>query len=608
MKKLSDFNRRRLPRRKMGGAAAPIFFVLLAVCALAIFYFASFSKGTNDVFEDENQLQPDPELAEKKLAESRSAESEFNSIHEFKKEQITDKDLDLFEKAVNAYRDYLAYAGMTEYNPRYEQIRRRLHDLRADSIRRRTSLMESQAEDLAMQKKYDEAESLFSKACVLENRIAKEFPLASKKNHARITFLDSRARTMRAIPMQIRAKELEAQGEAALNAADWQKAREHFVEALAIERVLWSDYRNVVSIGTSQIPRLNALIATVNSGSDYEQRERFIAEAREAEKAGNWDRAVASWENAQEEQTLLARNYPDSLYADKSVAETIACSLADAAAHADFELLQKCREEIRAGIRAGKLDRVPLLAKQALRTAETIARDWPKNSLVSEDLLKELRYMDLKAPDIASVQHSFFELLLPVPATGTPKEKKSTVKMMKTEVSQALYTFVMPFNPSVRREHNLPVESVDFLEAQEFCHRLSLLVGQKVRLPKRAEFLAAAGTPDADALLGQAWLIENSSGQVHPVAHRAPNAAGFFDLYGNVSEWVLPEPLASDAEPALKNNETYSAGGDAQTPVYAFPKNNFLATNCSEKSRLRGFRVVVENAEDEAPADAARQQ
>ena len=36
-----------------------------------------------------------------------------------------------------------------------------------------------------------------------------------------------------------------------------------------------------------------------------------------------------------------------------------------------------------------------------------------------------------------------------------------------------------------------------------------------------------------------AWYCGNSGFALHPVRRRRPNSFGFFDMYGNVAEWVL---------------------------------------------------------------------
>ena len=39
-----------------------------------------------------------------------------------------------------------------------------------------------------------------------------------------------------------------------------------------------------------------------------------------------------------------------------------------------------------------------------------------------------------------------------------------------------------------------------------------------------------------------AWLKENSDGETHAVATKVPNAFGFYDMVGNVHEWVIESP------------------------------------------------------------------
>lgn len=583
---ISSSLRSREIRGKTGGIRGPLVFLLVAATALGIFYFASLSKGSREEYAEAQEIVPNSAEAEKKLSEARSAETQFNAIHEFKKDQITGEDIDIYEKAVNAYSDYLAYSGAAaSYNPKYEQMRKHLHNLRADFLRKRTAELERQAEELATEKKYEEAERLFSEAANIEFRITKEYPLASKKNHARANALEIRAKTMHAIPLQARAQELESEGEAALNAAQWPKANACLTEALLIEKELWTSYRNVIVSNSTRLLRLQDLIATVNSAPEYERRERSIAEARVAEAQENWSAAADEWKKALNAQKTIIQNFPRSLYAEKTVEKSLETNLHNALARPEFSKLQKDCEEMHADICENKPERVPQIAKQALRRAENIRREWSKSTLVSDDFLQELRYMDLKAPDIAGVQGNLFKLLLPIP--GAPAD----IQMMKTEVSQALYTFIMPFNPSAQKNLEHPVESVDYNDAQEFCRRLSMLLGRAVRLPTQEEFLAAAGPVTPENVIRQAWLIENSSGTVHSSGKLAANAFGFFDLYGNVAEWVSSVKTGADKREQF---EEVIAGGDCQTPSYSFPSDFFKKVVRTEKSRTRGFRVVVE--------------
>jgi len=118
--------------------------------------------------------------------------------------------------------------------------------------------------------------------------------------------------------------------------------------------------------------------------------------------------------------------------------------------------------------------------------------------------------------------------------------------MGKYKVTQEQYAQVMGTNPSRFRGPRLPVETVSWDDAQEFCKKVSEKTGQTVRLPTEAgwEFACRAGTTtvyytgDTEADLGRAaWYGVNSKGTTHPVGQKEPNAWGLYDMHGNVWEW-----------------------------------------------------------------------
>lgn len=121
----------------------------------------------------------------------------------------------------------------------------------------------------------------------------------------------------------------------------------------------------------------------------------------------------------------------------------------------------------------------------------------------------------------------------------------------QTEVTQDLYQAVMGTNPSnFKGAKNLPVEQVSYNDAIEFCKRLSEKTGHTFTLPTEAqwEYAARGGqkAPTEPQLYAGSnnigdvtWFEDNSGEKTHPVASKAPNAIGLYDMTGNVFEWCL---------------------------------------------------------------------
>ena len=116
----------------------------------------------------------------------------------------------------------------------------------------------------------------------------------------------------------------------------------------------------------------------------------------------------------------------------------------------------------------------------------------------------------------------------------------------KTEVTQEQWEAVMGSNPSLFKGKNLPVQRVSWNDCQEFIKKLNLLTGLKFRLPTEAEWeYAARGGNKSRGYkysggddIGQvAWYWDNSSSKTHPVATKAPNELGLYDMSGNAWEW-----------------------------------------------------------------------
>ena len=127
----------------------------------------------------------------------------------------------------------------------------------------------------------------------------------------------------------------------------------------------------------------------------------------------------------------------------------------------------------------------------------------------------------------------------------------------ETEVTQALWYAVMGQKPTTDGDYqwtsskglgdNYPAYYITWDDCQEFIAKLNQLTGLTFRLPTEAEWeYAARGGNKAstqtlysgsNTISDVAWYGGNSSSKAHPVAGKAANALGLYDMSGNLYEW-----------------------------------------------------------------------
>lgn len=141
--------------------------------------------------------------------------------------------------------------------------------------------------------------------------------------------------------------------------------------------------------------------------------------------------------------------------------------------------------------------------------------------------------------------------------------------------------------------------SMSFHSAQAYCAWLSAKTGKTYRLPTEAEWELACGAEPASGMLGEvAWFKENADGKPHPVASKAANANGLYDMRGNVQEWCV----GADGKPVTKGG-SYRDGAESLTAAARAPQTSTWNSSDPQIPKSKwwlsdgpfvGFRIVCE--------------
>ena len=191
--------------------------------------------------------------------------------------------------------------------------------------------------------------------------------------------------------------------------------------------------------------------------------------------------------------------------------------------------------------------------------------------------------------------------------------------MGTTEVTQGQWKAIMGENPSFFEDDDLPVETVTWEQAAEFCRKLSRKEGKTYRLATEAEweYACRAGTttafhtgptitPQQSNYDGTYKYGDGPKGPFRETTTAgntfAPNAWGLHDMHGNVWEWCAdwyaeyPKGNATDPTgPSEGTTRIFRGGCWINFPAVCRSANRAKVPPVSWNFHL-GFRVVRETS------------
>jgi hypothetical protein len=568
--------------RGKSGFRRSIIIVLSILCGIAIlvgFWFLS-QLGPKEV--DYSKLKKELVVSDEVKAlkvQSVEMEAQFEEVLALR--DAEPGDVELLKRALDLQNEYLSSIPGFDSDAvkRRDNLRKRYQDFAASSLMEHSQQLEAEAEELLESNDYENARTKYLEAYADQKKINEEFPLSSAYNISRATRMERQARYLIAEPLYLRSLDMEKAADEFIVARDWASAEERLLQAMAIQDRLNRDFRGTTQSSASRLEQLRVKLVGIRSGQSHLEVERIsdLADARRFE--GENLEAASLYQEAARLQRTLNEQYKDSPYASSERALEF---LRKSQTSESFELgleIERNHDLLKRLLAERRTYEAAEVIVALRRDIKQMEEDFPRSSLNDEELQLKVRYLNLVQNDIGFIQDRVYDALLPIP-------EESGWKMLRTEVPQALYSLIMGANPSRNQGDVNPVDSVSWIEAKSFCERLSWIMGKSVRLPTENEFRQALGPLRYVVLEDHVWSSADSGGAAHPVGVKKAFSSGYYDLLGNVSEWL-------ESVDRFETEDARHIGGHAQDRLEAIFTVPVREAARGERNRMAGFRFVV---------------
>ena len=424
---------------------------------------------------------------------------------------------------------------------------------------------------------WEESVSLLQEALRRQEQINRSFPGSSQANRVRENALRREIEDWQAEPLLREMEALRRRGLSALDQDNFEEARGSLEQALALVERINTDHSRSRHYNPNLRRDVEEELQRAEMAPLLEARAEALRQARRAIEIGDTEDAEIFFTEARDLQEHIMRDHPNHPRAEASILEGMDTERETSLSGTLVEQLEEAFGRMQDAYARGESTEGDRYFQVARENFLTLRRDFPQSQALEAQRLGEMEYLETLATRRASLTAQMEDRLRPVPG-------EEMVLLYTREVDQRLYEEVMGENPSRQSQPDLPVESVTPLEAEEFARRMSLLLGRTARLPSPVEFRAAVGEPaPEESLAEQAWYFGNSGGASHPVAARSANAQGFYDLLGNVAEWVR-----------APGGEVQAIGGTYNDGAETLREIPLETHSDGYRSRTIGFRFVVE--------------
>ena len=555
-----------------------IFFLFIPASLVGVFTLLIMTGPKSIDYESLDTRLVSPEESKVLKEKSMKLEGAFDDLYAL--DQVSEDDYELLFQAILFQEEYLKslpYFNQTA-EERLVRLRERFDQTKSEPYYQITIVSERESKQFYELGDFESARIHLSKAIESQLTINEQYPLSSYKNFNRLTQLNRELKYLEAYPIYKELTKLIAKSDDLVEAGELAAAAEIIQEAIDLQSILNSEYRSSKVADSRRLVELKNRYIDLKSEPDYRAIMKLIQESDQLVSEGNYLKATDGFDQALAMQRKLNKNYPLSRYASENMIHNLIRKSQTAESFFLSEAISAINIEINESLKA----RNTLVAKEKIIRATdmvlSMKEEFPKSSYYDDQIELKIKYLNLIRNDLELIHSRIYAKLLPIP--------EEAFMMLDTEVTQALYTTIMGVNPSRSKGDLMPVESVSWVEANEFCKRLSWILGYVVRLPKEYEFRKAIGRLRYIKVEEYAVSSRGLKGLLE-VAQKEPLSSSYFDLLGNVSEWLYSDTV-------FLNDAVNHIGGhfsDSNQIIYSVPLRKGKK---DERSRLIGFRFVVE--------------
>lgn len=578
------FKKKHHPRPPHESGPLKKFLLVCAILTLAILVLGGFwflsKMGPRDV--DYRDVEIAGEVTEELQAlqeKSLELEAQFEEAIAIRKPEP--QDIELIREARDLQKAYVeGTQGLDgEAAERLRELTVRYENVAAANLQERSRQLESEAEALVENQNYEAARTKYEEAYALQDKINQRFSNSDARNSGRAAALERRAMYSTAEPLLQESLGLETEAEAFIVDQAWEEAEEKLARAIEIQDRLNREFRGTNQASAARLERLRVQLVGIRSGQSHVGVEELArkADARKAE--GKHPEAAQLYLEAARLQRQLNEAFRDSPYASSERVAEYQRKAETAQSFALGRSIERNQNRLAQLLSERKTFEAAEVIVELRQDIKQMQEAYPRSSLNDEALQDKVRYLNLVQNDLGFIQDRVYEALLPIP-------DENEWRILRTEVPQALYFTIMRTNPSRNRGDVIPVDSVSWIEAKQFCERLSWIMGKPVRLPTENEFRSSLGRLRYVVLEDHVWSLSETDGATQPIGQKEPFASGCYDLLGNVSEWL-------ESVDRFETEDAQHIGGHALDQLETIFTVPVREAPREERNRMTGFRVVM---------------